>query len=200
VVEAVSGKPLSTCFAEMIWNPLGMRDTGFLVPAGEVARYARALPNDPLTGQPQSVLDSTQPLRFESGGGGAVSTAADYIRFGQMLLNKGELDGTRILSRKTVELMTADHLDTSARGGPWTVDAGLAGYGFGLGFAVRRAAGIAPVMGSAGDYTWAGAFGTNFWADPKEELAVVHMAHTPGTIRQHYREAFRMLVLQALLD
>jgi CubicO group peptidase (beta-lactamase class C family) len=126
----------------------------------------------------------------------------DYLRFAQMLLNRGALDGTRVLGRKTVEYMTADHL------GP-EVDASrlhdfpvehIDGYGFGLGVAVRRVPGVAGIMGSPGDYRWSGAQGTLFWVDPKEELAVVYMAQTPGAIRAHYRQVIATLVQQAIVD
>ena len=114
----------------------------------------------------------------------------------QMLLNRGTLDGARILGRKTIEFMTSDHLGTRIAPGP-AYSPGP-GYGFGLGFAVRKDTGVAPMIGSAGDYNWGGAFGTGFWVDPKEELAVVFMAQAPGPIRVHYRQLLKSLVLQAL--
>lgn len=200
VVETLSERPLSQYLAETLFRPLGMQDTGFIVPTDKLDRYAKALPDDPDTGKPQSVLDSTKQLKLECGGGCAVSTASDYVRFAQMLLNKGELDGTRILSRKTVELMTSDDLGPEVKSGPVSVDANRAGYGFGLSVAVRRQDGVSPLMGSAGDFTWGGAYGTNFWVDPKEELVVVFLAHTPGPIRTHYRQVINALVYQALVD
>lgn len=200
LVEALSEQTLGQYLQERVFKPLRMVDTGFLIPPDKVGRYAKALPNDPDTGKPQFVLDSTKPLKFECGGGCAASTAGDYIRFAQMLLNKGELDGARILSRKTVELMTADHLAPEVKNTIAQVDASRAGYSFGLGVAVRKGAGLSPLMGSAGDFSWGGAYGTNFWVDPKEELAVVFMAHAPGPIRVHYRQVINALVLSALAD
>ncbi len=199
-VEKVSGQTLGAYLHERLFKPLGMVDTGFLIPAEKVARYARALPADPETGKPQTVLDSTKPLKFECGGGCATATASDYVRFAQMLLNKGQLDGVRILGRKTVEQMTSDHLGPDVKNQIAAVDATRAGYSFGLGVAVRREAGLSPLIGSAGDYSWGGAYGTNFWVDPKEQMVVVFMAHAPGAIRVHYRQVIDALVEQAIAD
>ncbi|MBI4255370.1 MAG: serine hydrolase, partial [Candidatus Rokubacteria bacterium] len=117
-------------------------------------------------------------------------------RFAQMLLNRGALDGVRLLGRKTVEYMTADHLGAAA---PAPGESLLSpAYGFGLGFTVRRETGVANLTGSAGDYNWGGAFGTYFWVDPREELVVVFMSQAPGPIRVHYRQLLKSLVLQAL--
>lgn len=200
VVEAVAGKSLGAFLDERIWKPLGMTDTHFTVPEAKKARYALGFANDPLTGKPQSVLHASgKPAKFECGGACAVSTAMDYLRFSQMLANGGTLDGRRILSRKTVELMTADQLTAEVR----ARSAGSLlqeGYSFGLGFAVRTHTGINPIAGTAGDYNWGGAFGTYFWVDPKEEMAVVYMAVTPGDIRTYYRTLVRNLVLQSIVD
>lgn len=200
VVEKVSGQTLGQFLDARLFKPLRMVDTSFLIPPEKVKRYAKALPNDPDTGRPQTVLDSTKPLQWECGGGCAASTTADYVRFAQMMLNKGKFGDARILSRKTVEHMTSDHLEASMQNNIPATDASRHGYGFGLGFAVRRGAGIAALNGSGGDYSWGGANGTNFWVDPKEELVVVYMAHTPGPIRQHYRQVMNALVYQALVD
>lgn len=198
VVEKVSGQTLGQYLREHVWTPLGMKDTGFSVSPGQQARYARALATDPDTGKPQSVLDLTKPLKFECGGGCGASTAGDYLRFAQMLANKGTLEGKQILGRKTVEFMTTDHLAPEVHNGIPKVDPARVGYGFGLGVAVRRADGVSPINGSKGDYSWGGAYGTFFWVDPKEELVVVYMAHTPGPARQHYRALLAALVYQAL--
>lgn len=201
VVEAVSGKPLGEFLGERIWRPLGMADTSFTVPADKQGRYALALEKDPISGQPQSVLHASgKPLKMECGGGCAVSTTADYIRFAQMLVNGGVLDGKRILGRKTVEFMTADHLAPEVENNVAVTEPSRKGYGFGLGFAVRRQTGISAVAGSTGDYNWAGAFGTFFWVDPKEQLVAVYMSAAPGPIRQEHRALFTDLVLQALVD
>ena len=198
VVEKVSGQTLGQYLREHVWTPLGMPDTGFAVPPEKAARYAKPLATDPDTGKPQSVLDLTKPLKFECGGGCGASTAGDYLRFAQMLANKGALGGQQILGRKTVEFMTTDHLAPEVQNGIPRVDPARVGYGFGLGVAVRRADGISPINGSKGDYSWGGAYGTFFWVDPREDLVVVYMAHTPGPARQHYRALLAALVYQAL--
>ena len=201
IVEAVSGQSLGAFLKERLWGPLGMADTGFVVPQSSAGRYAHALPNDPLTGQPQAVHHATGAvMKWDSGGGGAVSTAADYLRFTQMLLNGGALGDARILGRKTVELMRADHLGPEIVNRITTMDPSCNGYGFGLGFAVRRQPGVAGMLGSAGDYYWSGVYGTYFWIDPSEQLTTVVMAAAPGLTRLRYRQLVRALVLQALVD
>ncbi len=201
VVEAVSGQTLGAFLKARLWDPLGMADTGFMLTPSAESRYARAFPNCPLTGQPQSVLHATgRPQKWDSGGGGAVSTAADYLRFAEMLRAGGSLGDTRILGRKTVELMRADHLGPEIDNRLTTMDAAFNGYGFGLGFAVRRAAGLAGALGSTGDYYWSGVYGTYFWIDPVEDMATVFMAAAPGQMRLRYRQLMRGLVLQAIVD
>jgi CubicO group peptidase (beta-lactamase class C family) len=195
LVEVISSAPLSRVFEERIFRPLKMTDAAFHVPADKHARIAQAFARDVVTGEPARMLPVTTPPKYEAGGQGAVSTTIDYARFAQMLLNRGELDGTRLLARHTVDLMTSDHLGKIRD----TFNAG-AGYGFGLGFAVRVDPGVAASPGSVGDYNWAGAGGTYFWVDPKEQLVVVFMAQTPGPIRTHYRTLVRGLVYQALVD
>jgi CubicO group peptidase (beta-lactamase class C family) len=197
VIEQVSGQSLGQYLQQRVFKPLGMADTGFIVPPEKVKRYAKALPNDPETGKPQTVLDSTRPLKFECGGGCAVSTAADYIRFAQMLQNRGSLGKVRILAPKTVEYMTADHMGPEIQNNIARTASTLEGFGFGLTVAVRRETGIAGIMGAPGDFTWGGAYGTNFWVDPKDELSVVFMAHVPGEIRTHYRQVISAFVLQS---
>jgi CubicO group peptidase (beta-lactamase class C family) len=197
-IEAVAAMPLGRYLDERIFAPLGMIDTAFTVPPGKVARYAKALPTDPVTRAPQKLRDGTTPHKFDCGGGCAVSTAADYLRFAQMLLDGGELQGVRILGRKTVEYMTSDQLTAgvdTARLDEWP---NLNGYGFGLGVAVRRGAGLGGMPSSAGEFHWAGSTGTYFWADPAERLAVVFMAHAPGAVRFYHRQLLHALVLQAL--
>ena len=197
-IEAVSGQPLGTFLGERLFKPLAMVDSGFVVPPQSVKRLARGLPCDPLTGKPQHMRDSTQAHKFDCGGGCGVSTAGDYLRFAQMLLNGGVLDGVRILGRKTVEFMTSDHIGPevdTARLRAWP---NINGYGFGLGVAVRRQAGAGGMTSSAGEYHWAGATGPYFWVDPSEELAVVFMAHAPGAVRFYFRQLLHALVLQAL--
>ncbi len=200
VVEAIEGKPLEQVLREKIWSPLGMSDTSFILAEKNTPRYARALAKDPLTGQHQSVIH-TGPHAFKWGPGGAaaLSTAADYLRFAETIRQGGRLGPTRLLGRKTVALMTADHLAVGLGNRiADAMDPAAAGYGFGLGFAVRRQDGIAAMSGSSGDVYWSGVYGTYFWIDPKEEMSVVFMAAAPGLIRMRYRQMLRGLVYQAL--
>ena len=202
VVEAVTGKTLGSVLQERLWGPLGMADTSFALPAAKRARYALALPKDPVTGGantiPHHATDKTQI--WESGGGGSLSTASDYLRFAEMLRSGGKLSGADVLGRGTVALMTSDHLPASFTNMiADKMDPAAAGYGFGLGVAVRRQDGIAAMAGSAGDYYWSGVYGTYFWVDPKEQLSVVFMAAAPGQIRLRYRQLTRNLVYQALV-
>jgi len=195
LVEVLSGQSLSAFFEQHILAPLGMTDTAFHVPPRHHSRLAEAFGKDPDSGAAVQLLEVRDPPNFESGGGGLTSTASDYARFLQMLLDGGTLDGRRLLSRKTIELMTADHL------GPITgaPDLLLPGHGFGLGFAVRLHAGIAPVPGSVGQYFWGGLAGTTFWVDPAEEMFALLLIQAPGQ-RDYYRTLFRDLVYSAFAD
>ena len=200
-IEVVTKQPLSRFLTERLFAPLGMVDTEFMLTADKAKRIARTLPAASETGSRQVVEDRRrEPRKFDCGGGCAISTATDYLRFAQMLLNRGTLDGTRILGRKTVEFMTADQLGPEVNIDRLREYPNINGYGFGLSVAVRRGYGIAGTMGSPGDYHWGGANGTYFWVDPKEELAVVFMAATPGPTRFHYRQVITSLVLQAIAD
>jgi CubicO group peptidase (beta-lactamase class C family) len=200
IIEAESGKPLSAYLGERIWKPLGMVDTSFVVPPEKARRYARALPNDPDTGRPQASADRTKADKFECGGGCAVSTAADYIRFGQMLLNRGQLGKAHILSSRTVDYMTANHLGPNVQNFIEAADPTKAGYEFGLTMAVRPSTGGPTTFGSPGAFTWSGASGTDFFVDPKEQLVVVFMSSAPGPIRWHYRRLINALVYQSIVD
>jgi CubicO group peptidase (beta-lactamase class C family) len=195
LVEVLSGQSLGAFFEQHILAPLGMTDTAFHVPPRHHSRLAEAFAKDPDSGAAVQLLEVRDPPNFESGGGGLTSTASDYARFLQMLLDGGTLDGRRLLSRKTIELMTADHL------GPITgaPDLLLPGHGFGLGFAVRLHAGIAPVPGSVGQYFWGGLAGTTFWVDPAEEMFALLLIQAPGQ-RDYYRTLFRDLVYSAFAD
>jgi len=195
VAEVVSGQPLRDFFQQRIFTPLGMVDTGFHVPASQHHRLAEPFAIDPDSGADVRVLDVREPVALDMGGGGLVSTTADYARFCQMLLRGGVLDGQRLLSRKTVELMTSDHLG----GLPSMSDLLPPGHGFGLGFAVRLQTGIAPVAGSTGLYFWGGMAGTTFFIDPKEDLYAVMMVQAPGQ-RDEVRALFRNLVYAAIDD
>ena len=198
VVESMTEQTMGRYLEQQVWKPLGMVDTAFTLPADKMSRYAKPLPADPVTGLPQAA----PPLqfRFDCGGGCAVSTAADYLRFAQMLMNKGAYGRARILGRKTVEYMLSNQLAPDAKNLIANADPTRADYGFGLGLAVRTTAGIVRMLGSVGDFSWPGATGTNWWADPREELAVVWMAQTPGSIRWKYRQMINALVYQAIID
>lgn len=200
VIEAVTGQTLGRHLQERLFAPAGMVDTGFLVPSAKAERYARPLPMDPLTGTPQRLPDRTQPATMECGGGCGVSTASDYLRFAQMLLDGGSLGGRRILGRKAVELMTTDQLGPEVNADQLRQHPAIHGHGFSLGLAVRRGSGMAGVLGSPGDYTWGGSDGTYFWVDPKEELAAVFMSAAPGPVRWRHQQLITALVLQAITD
>lgn len=190
VVEVVSGMTLAEFFQRRIFAPLGMTDTFFAVPPEKLGRVAYPM-IEPATGKRPNASDPRKPPRFESGGGGLFSTASDYLRFTRMLLNGGELDGVRLLSPKTVDFMTSDHLGTI----PGST---YPGYGFGLGFSVRTSSGINDMPGSVGEYLWGGAQGTWFWIDPKENLIAIFMSQRPGEVRVHYRRLVKNLVSQTL--
>ena len=202
VVEKASGKRLADFLDERLFKPLGMKDSGFWVPAAKMPRVAESLEKDRFAGRPFPLIDVSAPPKNDSGGAGGVSTAADYLRFCQMMMNGGILDGKRVLSRTTVRLMTSDHL-----GGAMTLamDPGMLllgskGYGFGLGFSVRLADGVAAVPGAAGEYMWAGYGGTYFWVDPKERVTAVLMTQAASPQRAYFRKQVKQLVYQAITD
>jgi CubicO group peptidase (beta-lactamase class C family) len=201
-IERVTGQPVRDVLTERVFGPLGMRDTAFTIPADKVARQAKALARDPITGAPQTTRDQTEPLPFDCGGGCLTSTGADYLTFAQMLLNGGSFGSTRLLGSKTVEYMTSDATgpDVDLSRLNLMVSMPAYGYGYGLGVAVRRGDGLGGTTGSAGSYMWGGSQGTYFWVDPREELVVVHMAQTPGVIRGYYRQLLPALVYQAIVD
>jgi CubicO group peptidase (beta-lactamase class C family) len=198
VVETLSGQSLGSFLNQRLFGPLGMKDTGFQVLADKVARLARPLPRDPDTGATQIVPDRAEALRFECGGGGLASTALDYLRFAQMLLGGGILGETRILGRKTVEAMRTSRMTPDIENRIADLDPNSDGYGFGLTVAVRERAGT--LMGSLREFYWNGAYGTLWWADPAEDLAVVFMAQVPGEQRRRYRPIINALVYQALTN
>jgi CubicO group peptidase (beta-lactamase class C family) len=204
IVEVVSGMPFDRFVEERITRPLGMHDTAFYLSAAQTSRLAELQP-DPATGRrpfASSADDLTkEKQKWFSGGGGLLSTAGDFARFCQMLLNRGEFNGVRLLSPKTVAVMTSDQIPPGIpRSGFEDLAPTLEmGQSFGLGFAVRIDAGHSPVSGSVGDYFWAGAYGTYFWVDPQEKLFVVMMAQMPFPQSGRYRRAMRELVYGALL-
>ena len=205
VIEVASGMPLDKFIEERITKPLRMGDTDFNVSADKKDRGARPQKEGP-GNQAPPIPDVTLKTTWKSGGAGLVSTAADYARFLQMFANGGQLDGARIISRKTIDLMTADNLppdilmgESARRLGPLEPSARM-GQGFGLGFAVRLDQGRSPLPGSPNDYFWAGASGTYFWHDPRERLYVVWMVQVADqAIRARYRALVRDLVYQALI-
>jgi CubicO group peptidase (beta-lactamase class C family) len=200
IVEAISGQTLGGYLAENVWNPLGLRDVAFELDESSRPRHAHPLENDPLTGAKQSVYHEHEGTKhWEAGGAGAVSTALDYLTFAEALRQGGSLAGVRILGPRTVRLMTSDHLDTSVKNRiADTMDPAAEGYGFGLGFAVRRADGVAALAGTGGDYYWSGVYGTYFWVDPREELSCVLMTAAPGPMRLRFRQLSRALVYQGI--
>ena len=193
LVEVVAGTSLGTFLAERILEPLGMVDTAFHVPQEKQHRLADAFPVDPDSGATVRLLKVTEAPRFESGGGGLVSTAADYARFLLMLQGGGALDGERIVSRKILEWMTADHLGGIPNRSPLLPP----GHGFGLGFAVRLQAGIDASPGSVGQYFWSGLAGTTFWVDPCERMFALLLVQAPNQ-REYCRSLFRTLAYAAL--
>jgi CubicO group peptidase (beta-lactamase class C family) len=197
VIETVTGTPLGRFLDDRIFKPLRMVDTTFHVPREHVKRLAQPLATDKATGKPITLHDVTVAPKNDAGGAGAAGTAMDYARFLQMLANGGQLDGQRLLARTTVRHMTSDHLGEIKPAMPPLAP----GYGFGLGFAVRRADGLNGAPGSAGEFNWGGAGGTAFWVDPKEQLVAVLMTQAqPGPWQREFRELFRQLVYQAIVD
>jgi CubicO group peptidase (beta-lactamase class C family) len=195
VVEVASGEPLDQFLESHIFKPLGMVDTGFYVPEVKLSRLA-----DPAPEGRGELFDVTKPLRYVSGSGGLVSTAPDYLRFCQMLLNGGELDGVRILTPATVALMTRSSLPATVR------FAGIGAYvmgpehgtSWGLGFAIRTGPESSWVPGSVGSFAWSGAWGTYFWIDPSAQLIAVQMVQVPRPDNQRYFDAIREHTYAAL--
>ena len=199
LVEVLSGQTLSEYLNEHIFMPLGMHETAFSVPIADHGRIAEPFAHDPDGGVPMPVINLKNPVPLASGGGGLASTAMDYARFLQFMLNKGELNGVRLLSPHTIDYMTADHLGNIPVN-PLGSSPGLLppGHGFGLGFAVRTAAGVSGVPGSAGLYYWGGIAGTTFFVDPAQDMFALMMIQAPNQ-REYYRPLFRNLVYSALL-
>lgn len=197
VVEAISGASLSQFLDQRLFKPLGMKDSSFLVAQESRDRLAQPFATDVATNTPINLLDVTVAQKNDAGGAGSAGTAADYLRFLQMLLNGGELDGVRLLSPTTVKYMTADHLGNAGTAGSVAL---LPGMGFGLGFAVRREAGLFEVTGSKGEYFWAGAAGTGFYVDPELDLICVWMTQGQfGMARRYDRYLFKQMVYQAIV-
>jgi CubicO group peptidase (beta-lactamase class C family) len=196
VIEVASGKSLYQFLKERILDPLGMNDTSFYVTdASKHPRIAEPFTNDRTIGTDAVFFDPREARKYESGGGGMVGTAIDYARFLQMLLDGGRAGDKQLLGPKTVAMMTANHLGPTVN----TASAYLPGdgYGFGLGFSVRKETGLSPLPGTAGDYAWGGAGGTAFWVDPKENMFVVFMMQAPKN-RTYYRVLLRDMIYAAM--
>jgi CubicO group peptidase (beta-lactamase class C family) len=192
LLEVLSGgKPLAQVLEERVTGPLGMKDTAFWVPQDQANRAAQFWdrPGGP---SPVPRFDVTERAKYQSGGGGMVGTADDYLRFTMMLANGGWYQGKRILGKKTIEFMTADHTGQRPGRPP--------GLGFGLGFEVRTRAGDAALPGSVGEYGWAGNAGTLFWIDPAEELIAIYMVQVNPADRVALRNRFRTMVQAAIID
>jgi CubicO group peptidase (beta-lactamase class C family) len=200
LVEVVSGKSYDRFLQERVFTPLRMIDTGFHVPPEKHVRltklYAPAEGNTVVLNKTPAQGSYLKPTVHFGGGSGLVSTAADYLRFCQMLLNGGELEGVRILSRKSVELMSADHLVSIPRQSAVLSN----GYGFGLTVAVNRGVGFTGAIGSAGEFNWGGAAGTRFWIDPKEQMIGIFMIQILPHTNLTYGGQFKQLAYQAIVD
>jgi CubicO group peptidase (beta-lactamase class C family) len=191
LVEVIDGKTLGEALSARVFKPLGMVDSGFQVSADKVARAAQPGPRP--NGEPMTPRFAVNDgAKYESGGGGMVSTMEDYLRFTTMLANKGELSGKRLLGKQTVAFMTTDHAGNRPGRPP--------GLGFGLGFEVRTTTGEAALPGSVGEYGWAGNAGTLFWIDPKEQLIAIYMVQVSDPDRVALRNQFRTMVQSAIID
>jgi CubicO group peptidase (beta-lactamase class C family) len=207
LVQKVAGQPLDAVLRERVFEPLKMADTGFFVREDQRGRFAACYEATPQGGL--KLQDDPQaspflaPPPLLSGGGGLVSTAADYQRFCQMLLNGGELDGARILAPKTVQLMRANHLpgggDLTKHSRSMFAESIYAGVGFGLGFAVVVDPPQTLLPSSLGEYYWGGMASTAFWVDPVEEITAVLMTQLVPSSATSIRRELRNLVYAALV-
>jgi CubicO group peptidase (beta-lactamase class C family) len=194
VIEVIEGARLGEVLQARIFEPLEMRDTAFFTPESKVARRADPFSFEFMTAAGVDARESTSPPKFESGGGGLMSTLADFTRFAAMLSAGGAIDGVRILSSQTLTFMASDHLDAKVDRSHFLL---WPGHGFGLGFAVRTDPGKAPTAGSVGEFFWGGMMGTAFWVSPRDSLFAIIMVQTPE-YRAYFRELFRNLVNAAI--
>jgi CubicO group peptidase (beta-lactamase class C family) len=206
LVEVISGLPFEQFLMQRVIAPLGLVDTDFHVPESKHARLAANYAPDGKGGL-KEIDDPARsrylrPRRVNSGGGGLVSTAADYARFCRFMLQKGELDGVRLLGRKTVELMTANHLggDMADMGTPRFSETTYEGVGFGLGFSVMMDPAKAQIVGTPGEYAWGGAASTAFWIDPAEEMFVIFLTQLMPSSTYPFRRELRVLTYQSIID
>jgi CubicO group peptidase (beta-lactamase class C family) len=206
LVEVISGQPFEKFLVEKVARPLGMIDTDFHVPQAKHDRFAANYQPSP-DGKLALIDDPAksrylQPRTVNSGGGGLVSTASDYLRFCKFMLNKGELEGVRLLGKKTVELMTMNHLggDMADMGMPRFSESPYYGIGFGLGFSVMIDPAKAQILGTKGEYAWGGAASTAFWCDPAEDMAVVMLTQLMPSSTYPIRRELRVLAYQAIVD
>jgi CubicO group peptidase (beta-lactamase class C family) len=211
LVEVISGQPFEKYLVEKVTKPLGMVDTDFFVPKEKHDRLAANYSAGPSSAKGAGKLELIDdpgksrylaPRKVNSGGGGLVSTASDYLRFCKFMLNKGELDGVRLLGRKTVELMTMNHLngDMADMGTPRFSESTYTGIGFGLGFSVMIDPAKAYIAGTPGEFAWGGAASTAFWIDPKEDMAVVLLTQLMPSSTYPIRRELRVLTYQAIVD
>ena len=205
LVAVISGQEFGHFLQERVLDPLGMSDTGFHVPSGKIARFAanyapRASGGLALIDDPQSSIFAA-PRQIASGGGGLCSTVFDYLRFCRMMLNKGALEGVRLLGRKTVELMTSNHLggDMADMGSPRFSELSYTGIGFGLGFSVMLDPAKAQIVGTKGEYAWGGAASTAFWVDPGEEMIVILLTQLTPSSTYPIRRELRVLSYAAVV-
>jgi CubicO group peptidase (beta-lactamase class C family) len=206
LIAVIAGQPFDQFLRERVIRPLDMVDTDFFIPSDKVNRFAANYEKGPdgrlrLLDDPETSR-FLQPSRAPSGGGGLLGTAADYMQFCQMLLNQGVLGSTRLLGRKTVELMTRNHLngDMAAMGQPRFAESNYHGIGFGLGFSVMLDPATAQIVGSPGEYAWGGMASTAFWIDPEEEMAVVMMTQLTPSSTYPVRRELRVLAYQSIVD
>ena len=208
LVEVFSGMPFDEYLRTKIFEPLKMVDTGFNVPEEKLERFAANYTRTPdkklgLEDDPEG-SPYTRPATFFSGGGGLVSTATDYFRFCQMLLNNGELDGARILGRKTIELMTMNHLpdgkDLTQMSISAVAETPYEGTGFGLGFSIILNLADAQQIGSVGEYSWGGAASTIFWIDPVEDLVLIFMTQLMPSATFNFRGQLKQIIYPAIID
>jgi len=208
LVELISGERFDEYLRRHVFEPLGMLDTGFFVPEEKTGRFAACYQRGP--GKQLLLMDDPlkshylRPPQLLGGGGGLVSTAADYLRFCRMLLGGGELEGVRLLGRKTIELMTRNHLpggkDLSQASVGMFSEIAMRGTGFGLGFSVNLDPVAAGGVGSAGEYAWGGAASTIFWIDPAEELIVIFLTQIFPSRTFNFRGQLKSIIYPALID